>query len=204
MLVFTDVLNGAEILSEAFPMKLVDNAVWEVDAAMIDKQLGGNFDIGANASAEEAPEELEEGVEKVNNVLDAGDLVAAQPMDIKQYQIHLKKYFKAIKANVVEWREKELKRVEALNKTLEEKKLLTEDTRVQPEFIYTDEDVKEFETGAMTYFKKIKANFDAYEQYEPQSEQGETNGMLPLLNFREDGVTPYVCYWKLGLRGMKV
>jgi hypothetical protein len=204
MLVFTDVLNGAEILSEAFPMKLVDNAVWEVEAAMIDKQLGGNFDIGANASAEEAPEDLEEGVEKVNNVVDAGQLAPASPMDKKAYGAYLKKYMKKVKANVIEWREKELARVGALNKTLAEKKLLTEDTRVQPEFVYTDEEIKEFEVGAGAYFKKIGKDFDAYELYEPESHAGEENGMYVLLNFREDGVTPYLCFWKLGLRGMKV
>ncbi|KAK3725367.1 hypothetical protein LTR37_000337 [Vermiconidia calcicola] len=65
-----------------------------------------------------------------------------------------------------------------------------------------DDAVKEFETGAQSYAKKIVSNFKDYEFL--IGESMDPDGMVVLLNYREDGVTPYVTIWKHGLKEEKV
>ncbi|KAL6707442.1 hypothetical protein ACN47E_004012 [Coniothyrium glycines] len=62
--------------------------------------------------------------------------------------------------------------------------------------------IKDFETKAGAYAKKIIGNFKDYEFY--TGESMNPDGMIVLLNYREDGVTPYVTVWKHGLDEMKV
>jgi hypothetical protein len=64
------------------------------------------------------------------------------------------------------------------------------------------EEVKAFEKGAADYAKKIIANFKDYEFL--IGESMDPDGMVLLLNYREDGITPYVTVWKHGLTEMKV
>jgi hypothetical protein len=65
-----------------------------------------------------------------------------------------------------------------------------------------DAAIKEFETKAGAYAKKIIGNFKDYEFY--TGESMNPDGMIVLLNYREDGVTPFVTVWKHGLEEMKV
>ncbi|KAJ4346165.1 hypothetical protein N0V95_005629 [Ascochyta clinopodiicola] len=64
------------------------------------------------------------------------------------------------------------------------------------------EEITAFEKGAAGYAKKIVANFKDYEFY--TGESMDPDGMIVLLNYREDGVTPYITVWKHGLTEMKV
>ncbi|KAF2491914.1 microtubule/calcium-binding protein [Lophium mytilinum] len=66
----------------------------------------------------------------------------------------------------------------------------------------SDEEVKEFEKGASGFAKKIVGNFKDYEFL--IGESMDPDGMVILLNYREDGVTPYVTVWKHGVSEMKV
>lgn len=65
-----------------------------------------------------------------------------------------------------------------------------------------ESEIKDFETKAAAYAKKIVANFKDYEFL--IGESMNPDGMVVLLNYREDGVTPYVTVWKHGLTEMKV
>ena len=62
--------------------------------------------------------------------------------------------------------------------------LLTKDTPINP------------------IIKKIVANFKDYEFL--IGESMDPDGMVVLLNYRDDGVTPFVTVWKHGLSEMKV
>ena len=62
--------------------------------------------------------------------------------------------------------------------------------------------IKEFESKAQGFAKKIITNFKDYEFF--TGESMNPDGMIVLLNYREDGVTPYVTVWKHGLEEMKV
>ena len=51
----------------------------------------------------------------------------------------------------------------------------------------SEDEIKEFEKGAAAFAKKIVANFKDYEFY--TGENMNPDGMVALLNYREDGIT---------------
>lgn len=66
-----------------------------------------------------------------------------------------------------------------------------------------EEKIKAFQTGAQSYYtKNIAPNFKDFDFYMGESMDAE--GMVLLLNYREDGITPYMTIWKYGLTEMKV
>lgn len=64
------------------------------------------------------------------------------------------------------------------------------------------ERVPVFEKQAATFVKKIIANFKDYEFY--IGESMDPDGMVALLNYREDGVTPFFTFFKDGLKTQKL
>ncbi|KAJ7276560.1 hypothetical protein B0H12DRAFT_1085491 [Mycena haematopus] len=167
MLLYEDIITGDEMFSDAFPVKVVDDIVYEVDCAMITIKEG-DVDIGANPSAEEQEEALEEGASQVNNVVHSFRLQSTA-FDKKSFLTYLKGYMKSVKTKLAE----------------------TAPDRVEA-----------FEKGAQTFAKKIVANFKDYEFY--TGENMNPDGMIALLNYREDGVTPYFTFWKDGLKEIKL
>lgn len=168
MLIYTDVISGDELLSDAYDLKLVDNAVYEADCDMITVSASGDVDIGANASAEEAQEELEDGAETVNNVVYSFRLQQTS-FDKKSFLTYIKGYMKKVKAYLAE---------------------------------NSPEEVEAFEKGAMVYVKKVIANFGDWDFY--TGESMDPDAMVVLLNYREDGTTPYVAIWKHGVKETKI
>lgn len=168
MLLYQDILSDDEICSDAYPLKEVDGIVYEVDCQTITVKPGADIDIGANPSAEETAEALEDGAEQVNNVVYSFRLEKTS-FDKKGYLTYLKGYMKAVKAKLQE----------------------TKPDRVEA-----------FEKGAAAYAKKIVANFKDFEFYTGASMNPE--GIVLLLNYREDGITPYFTIWKDGLKEIKL
>ncbi|TCD69676.1 hypothetical protein EIP91_006693 [Steccherinum ochraceum] len=169
MLLYTDIIADDEMFSDAFPIKEVDDVVFEVNCALITVKSGADIDIGANPSAEEGGDEaLEEGATQVNNIVHSFRLQSTS-FDKKSYLTYLKGYMKAVKA---ELQKSNPERVDA------------------------------FEKGAAAFAKKIVANFKDYEFY--TGENMNPDGMVALLNYREDGVTPYLTFWKDGLKTVKL
>lgn len=66
----------------------------------------------------------------------------------------------------------------------------------------SDEEISAFEKGAQAFAKKIIANFKDFDFY--TGESMNPDGMVALLNYREDGVTPYFTFWKHGLKEEKL
>ncbi|KAI5855192.1 Mss4-like protein [Tricharina praecox] len=170
MLIFKDILSNDEMISDVYDLKEVDGTLYEADCAMITIKKGADVDIGANASAEEASEELEDGQETVNNIVHSFRLNSTN-FDKKGYLTYLKGYMKAVKSKMQE-----------KGKSAEE--------------------VASFEKRAAAAAKKLIANFKDYEFY--MGESMDVDGMVALLNYREDGVTPYMIFWKDGLVQEKV
>lgn len=81
--------------SDAYEHKLIDDVVYELDAAQI-VVAEGDVDIGGNPSAEEQAEALENGGQQVINIVHSFRLQQTS-FDKKQYLSHLKGYMKAIK-----------------------------------------------------------------------------------------------------------
>ncbi|KAG8865209.1 hypothetical protein FRB96_000099 [Tulasnella sp. 330] len=99
MLLYSDIISGDEMFSDAFPLKEVDDIVFEVDCQLVTVKAGADVDIGANPSAEEADEALEEGSSQVNNVVHSFRLQQTS-YDKKSYLSHLKGYMKAVKSEL--------------------------------------------------------------------------------------------------------
>lgn len=59
-----------------------------------------------------------------------------------------------------------------------------------------------FESQAQTFAKKIIGNFKDYEFF--TGESMDPDGMVVLMNYREDGVTPYMIYWRDGLKEVSI
>ncbi|GAB7341754.1 hypothetical protein MBLNU457_g0087t1 [Dothideomycetes sp. NU457] len=169
MIIYKDIITGDELLSDSYDLKEIEGVAYEADCRKI--TIGNdNIDIGANPSAEEADEGLEEGQTQVIDVVHSFRLQETS-FDKKSYLGHLKGYMKKVK------------------EAMKEKGA-------------SDEDVATFEKGASTFAKKIVGNFKDYEFF--IGESMDPDGMVVLLNYREDGVTPFVTIWKHGLTEMKV
>ncbi|EFY95658.1 hypothetical protein MHUMG1_04397 [Metarhizium humberi] len=170
MIIYKDLITGDEIISDSYDLKLVDGIVYEADCAMITEEAV-NVDTGANASAEEADEALEDTAVKVNNIVHSFRLQSTS-FDKKGYLAYLKGFMKAVKAGLQE-----------RNASADE--------------------ITAFEKGAQAYVKeKLLPNFKDFEFY--TGESMNPDGLVVLLNYRDDGVTPYVIVWKHGLTEMKV
>jgi hypothetical protein len=95
------------MISDVYNLKEVDDVLYEADCQMITIKKGADVggspfspsppilpsltyaDIGANASAEEAADDLEEGMETVNNIVFSFRLNETQ-FDKKSYLTYLK------------------------------------------------------------------------------------------------------------------
>lgn len=130
---------------------------------MVTVKQGGDVDIGANPSAEDAEENAEEGTETVNNLVYSFRL-SPTSFDKKSYMSYIKGYMKAIKARLQE---------------------------------SNPERVPVFEKNAIGFVKKILANFKDYDFY--IGESMDPDAMVVLMNYREDGITPYMIFFKDGL-----
>ncbi|EMD40737.1 translationally-controlled tumor protein [Gelatoporia subvermispora B] len=168
MLLYSDIIADDEMFSDAFPIKVIDDIVYEVDCQMITIKEGADVDIGANPSAEDAEEQLEEGAVQVNNIVHSFRLQQTS-FDKKSFLTYLKGYMKSVKAKLEE---------------------------VKPDR------VEAFEKGAQAFAKKVVTNFKDYEFY--TGESMNPDGMVALLNYREDGITPYFTFWKDGLKEVKL
>lgn len=168
MIIFSDIISGDELLSDAYDINEVDNVVYEADCQMVTVSTGGDIDIGANPSAEDAAEDSESGVETVNNVVYSFRLQQTQ-FDKKSFVGYIKGYMKKIKAELAE---------------------------------KDPEQVEVFEKGAAAYVKKVISSFNDWEFF--TGESMDPDAMIVLLNYREDGTTPYVAVWKHGIKKEKV
>ncbi|KAI0035996.1 translationally controlled tumor-associated [Vararia minispora EC-137] len=168
MLLYSDIVTGDEMFSDAFPIKEIDDIAFEVDCQLVTVKKGADVDIGANPSTEEAEEGVEEGSEQVNNIVHSFRLQSTS-FDKKSYLTHLKDYMKAVKAQLQE---------------------------------SNPDRVAAFEKGAQAFAKKIVANFKDFEFY--VGESMNPDGMVALLNYRADGITPYFTFWKDGLKEIKL
>ncbi|KAJ1725449.1 hypothetical protein LPJ53_000379 [Coemansia erecta] len=174
MLLYSDIISGDELFSDAFPMKEVPGG-YEVDCKMITIDAV-NVDTGANASAEEADEGTLDAAETVNNVVYSFRL-ASTNFDKKSYMTYIKGYMKDL-----------------------EKKLA--EPQGDEDEAKTKERVDKFKKDAAGLVKKILGNFKDYEFFTGESMNPE--GMVALLNYREDGVTPFFTFFADGVKKQKL
>lgn len=66
-----------------------------------------------------------------------------------------------------------------------------------------DDQAKEFQANAAAGLKAVLGNWKNWDAYVGESEEAHT-GMWVLVDYREDGTTPYAIIWKHALKEMKV
>ncbi|KAI4129591.1 MAG: hypothetical protein LQ338_002165 [Usnochroma carphineum] len=179
MIIYKDIVSGDEIISDTYELVEKEDAVYEVNCKKV--TLGSeSFDIGANPSAEEAEEGVEDSSKQVIDVVHGfrlnflGDEASGTRAFAtkKDYMGQLKTYMKKVSAKLKEGGADE-------------------------------EKIKAFQSGAQNYYSKhIAPNFKDFDFY--TGESMDPDGMVVLLNYREDGMTPYMIIWKYGLTEMKV
>jgi len=174
MLLFKDIITGDEMFSDGVvdhPSDIieVDDIIYEVNCKVVQVKDGIDINIGANPSAEEAEEGIDESdVKTVNLIIDAFRLQETS-FDKKSYQTYIKGYMKKLKQ-------------------------VLKDSNSDRDTI--------FEAKAPGAVKKILENFKDYEFYIGESMNPE--GMVALLNYREDGITPYFTLFKDGLKSERL
>jgi len=178
MIIYKDIISGDELLADTFKINEVDGVLWETDCRKYLKGTSEAFQLeGANPSAEEEEEGGEEGEQiMVHDIEEQFRLVWLKQED------GLRPSKDAFKSHLKTY-------VKKVNNTLKEKDA-------------SEETIKAFQSGAAAAVKKILANYDNYDVLMGQSMDG--NAMHVLIDFREDGVTPYATLWKHGLEEMKV
>merc|ERR1712088_747647 len=96
MKIYKDVFSGDELFSDTYPMKLVDDCLYEVYGKHVQRKIGEDFDIGANASAEEAGEGTEEAMESGVDLVLNHRLVETGFGKKADYMNYLKEYMKSL------------------------------------------------------------------------------------------------------------
>jgi hypothetical protein len=178
MIIYKDIISGDELLSDTFTIKDVDGVLWEADCRKYLKGQESFALAGANPSAEGEDEDGDaEGVQTmVHDIEEQFRLVWLKDEE------GMKPSKDAFKAHLKVY-------VKGVNNRLKEKGA-------------SEETVKAFQSGAAAAVKKLLGNYDNYDVLMGQAMDG--NAMHVLIDFRDDGVTPYATLWKHGLEEMKV
>ncbi|EAU34180.1 conserved hypothetical protein [Aspergillus terreus NIH2624] len=178
MIIYKDIISGDEVLSDTFNIKTVDNVFYECDCRKYLKKTNEDFELeGANPSAEGGDEEGGEGEQvMVHDIEDQFRLVWLKTEE------GMKPSKDAFKGHLKTYMKKVLQKLQ--------EKGADEAT------------INEFKSNAPAAVKKILGNYDNYDVLMGQSMDGDA--MHILIDFREDGVTPYATLWKHGLEEMKV
>ncbi|KAE8142499.1 translationally-controlled tumor protein [Aspergillus pseudotamarii] len=66
----------------------------------------------------------------------------------------------------------------------------------------SEDEIAQFEEDAKVAAKRILGNYKNYEVF--IGESFDSDAMLVLIDYREDGMTPYATFWKDGLKEYKV
>ncbi|KAF5402914.1 Translationally controlled tumor-associated [Paragonimus heterotremus] len=100
MRVYKDLISGDEMFTDSHVPKLIDGAIYEIDAKFI--TVSNTLDdrlLGANPSAEEAEEKVDDGSERVIDLVHASRLVETN-FEKKSFTLYLKDYLKKVKEAV--------------------------------------------------------------------------------------------------------
>lgn len=178
MIIYKDIVSGDELLADTFKIQEVDKVLWECDCRKYLKSKNEDFQLeGANPSAEEAEEGGGEGeAVMVHDIEDQFNLVWLKTEE------GMKPSKDAFKSHLKTYMKKVLTKLQEKGAPAEK--------------------IDEFKAGAPAAVKKLLANYDNYDVLMGTSMDGDA--MHVLIDFREDGVTPYATLWKHGLEEYKV
>lgn len=96
MLIYKDLISGDELCSNSYPMKLIDDVVYEFEgkSIVVENGISENL-IGGNASAEDAIEDVCDEANRTINIIYSNRLVEMS-FTKKTYTTYIKGYMKSI------------------------------------------------------------------------------------------------------------
>merc|ERR1712072_186873 len=102
MKIYEDVFTGDEMFSDTYPIKLVENCLWELTGKHISRTQDDIQLAGSNASAEEADEGTDSASESGVDIILNHRLVETGFGSKKDYTVYLKDYMKKVIAYLEE------------------------------------------------------------------------------------------------------
>uniref|UniRef100_A0A5S6QW04 Translationally-controlled tumor protein homolog n=1 Tax=Trichuris muris TaxID=70415 RepID=A0A5S6QW04_TRIMR len=97
MIIYKDVFSGDELCSDTFPMKLVNDVVYEFVGKYVTRKIGDIHLEGSNPSAEEMDEGTDEAVERGVDIILNHQLVSMNMyQDAKIFKDWVKEYMKKL------------------------------------------------------------------------------------------------------------
>merc|ERR1711868_338745 len=97
MKIYKDVFSGDELFSDTYPIKVVDDVLYEVTGKHVTRKVGDDIVLeGSNASAEEADEGTEEAMESGVDLVLNHRLVETGFGKKADYMTYLKDYMKKV------------------------------------------------------------------------------------------------------------
>jgi len=152
MIIYKDIITGAELFSDVYPMEVVHGCVYKVKGKLQSESTGiDESKMGANPSAEEGGEQYEASSVTGINIVLANKLTQTGFKSKKEYQAHLKTYLKVI-----------------------EKKL----RESKPDRV--DDFKKEAASAFKEFFMANYKEFDFY-MADPSMDDEENEGMIPMV-----------------------
>ena len=180
MIIYTCRVTGDEMLSDAYkPVDVIDAdgevvpELMEIESMTVNKD-GGEIDVGCGDAFGGGAEEVDDGAEKVNNVIDEsiGFGYNEVPLGKKDFKDFLKAYCGKVRT------------------------LLKEDDKI------AGPDVKAFTQAAPAFCKFLLGKFDDLQFY--MSPSFNPDGCMAMSYYKDGASNPTFMYIKKGLSEMKV
>jgi len=192
MIIYKDLLTGDELFSDIYPMKLVGShkLIWQLQGKRVTESNSlDESAFGANPSAEEAAEGVDDGSVSGVNIVLANRLQEIQEFTKKQYQEKIKAYMGKL---IAKWNA-DIK--EATDEGRADKAQEMKDSVADFKANITS-DLKEI---VLTGFKEKQWQFFVGESL-------EDDGMVSLMTYPPDDAEgkPVMYFFKHGLKEMKV
>ncbi|KAI9747681.1 MAG: hypothetical protein M4579_007416 [Chaenotheca gracillima] len=188
MIIYKDIITGDELLSETYDVTEIDGVIYEVETKKVPENDDIEVNFGGNPS--ELPDE--EG---------GGDMGSGAADDVKMvYEL-----CKSFQLGEVE--DERRKNVPMIRGQFDEEfKRYVKKVKTALEKKGTDPaEIKIFTEGVKKHFKRISKNIENCDTFTGSTDDlFEPSGMRVVVDYREDGMTPYAIIWKHGLEEMKV
>lgn len=191
MIIYKDLITGDELFSDIYPMKLVGShkLIWELQGKRVTESSSlDESKFGANPSAEEAAEGVDDGSVSGINIVLANRLQEIQEFSKKQYQEKIKAYMGKL---IAKWN------ADIKEATDEGRTDLVEQMK---------ESVADFKANITGDLKEIVLSGFKDKQFQFfVGESMEEDGMISLMTYPEDNEgRPIMYFFKHGLKEMKV
>ncbi|KAI9747941.1 MAG: hypothetical protein M4579_007353 [Chaenotheca gracillima] len=189
MIIYKDIITGDELLSETYDVTEIDGVIYEVETKRVPESDNIEVNFGGNPS--ENPDETDTGIESGGGGQDDVKMVyeLCKSFQLGEVEDERRKNVPITKGQFDEEFKRYVKKVKA---ALEKKG--------------TDPaEVKVFTDGVKKHFKRISKNIENCDTFTGSTDDlFEPSGMRVVVDYRDDGMTPYAIIWKHGLEEMKV